>query len=206
MIEEKVNGDIAGVGTLCYEGHDNLYLNITNRCSASCIFCIRDISDGIYGYDLRLKKEPSIDEILDKLGSLDLEKYREVVFTGFGEPAIRLDVVLEVTSWLKERGMKVRIDTNGHAQLLHPERDVISELKEAGLDEVSVSLNAETKERYDELCKPAFENAYEAMLEFTKEAVNAGIEARMTVVGFNDVDIPKCEKIAHDIGAAFHVR
>ncbi|MDA0525620.1 TatD family nuclease-associated radical SAM protein [Methanococcoides alaskense] len=206
MIEEEVNGDIAGVGTLYYEGHDNLYLNITNRCSANCIFCIRDISDGIYGYDLRLKKEPSIDEILDKLGSLDLNKYREVVFTGFGEPTIRFDVVLEVTNWLKERGMKVRLDTNGHAQLLHPERNVISELKEAGLDEVSVSLNAESKEIYDKLCQPALKNAYEAMLEFTKEAVKAGIESRMTVVGFNDVDILKCEKIAHDMGAAFHVR
>ncbi|NPE27941.1 radical SAM protein [Methanococcoides sp. SA1] len=206
MSGEKINGDIAGVGTLCYEGHDNLYLNITNRCSANCVFCIRDVSDGIYGSNLRLKKEPSLDEILDKLGSLDLEIYREVVFTGFGEPTIRLDIVLGVTRWLKEHGMKVRIDTNGHAQLLYPERDVISELKAAGLDEVSVSLNAESKERYDELCQPNLENAYEAMLEFTKEAVNAGIESRMTVVGFNDVDILKCEKIAHEIGAAFHVR
>ncbi|SES93263.1 radical SAM protein, TatD family-associated [Methanococcoides vulcani] len=206
MTEDEFDGNIENVGTLCYEGHDNLYLNITNRCSASCVFCIRDVSDGVYGYDLRLKKEPSVGDILDKLGSIDLGKYREVVFTGFGEATLRFDVLLEVTRWLKGRGAKVRLDTNGHAQLLYPERNVVAELKEAGLDEVSVSLNAESESKYNEICRPAFEGSYNAMLDFTRDAIAAGIQTRMTVVGFNDIDVKKCEKIALDIGAVFHVR
>ncbi|NYT19577.1 MAG: radical SAM protein [Methanosarcinales archaeon] len=206
MTEDEFDGNLANVGTICYEAHGNLYLNITNRCSASCVFCIRDGSDGVYGYDLRLKKEPSVGDILEKLESMDLDKYREVVFTGFGEATLRLDVVLEVTRWLKGRGVKVRIDTNGHAQLLYPERNVVAELKEAGVDEVSVSLNAESKSKYDEICRPAYEGSYDAMLNFTRDAIAAGIQTRMTVVGFNDIDIEKCEKIAKDIGAAFHVR
>ncbi|KGK98873.1 metallo cofactor biosynthesis protein [Methanococcoides methylutens] len=206
MTEDEFDGSLANVGTICYEAHGNLYLNITNRCSASCVFCIRDGSDGVYGYDLRLKKEPSVEDILGKLGSIDLSKYREVVFTGFGEATLRFDVLLEVTHWLKGRGVKIRLDTNGHAQLLYPERNVVAELKEAGLDEVSVSLNAESESKYNELCRPAFEGSYNAMLDFTRDAIAAGILTRMTVVGFNDIDIEKCEKVALDIGAAFHVR
>ncbi|WP_135612478.1 TatD family nuclease-associated radical SAM protein [Methanococcoides sp. AM1] len=206
MTENEFDGNLENVGTLCYEGHDNLYLNITNRCSASCVFCIRDVSDGVYGYDLRLKKEPSVEEILEKLESLDLGKYREVVFTGFGEATLRFDVLLEVTHWLKERGVKVRLDTNGHAQLIYPERNVVAELKEAGLDEVSVSLNAESESKYNEICRPAFEGSYNAMLDFARDSIAAGIHTRMTVVGFNDIDIKKCEKIALDIGAVFRVR
>lgn len=82
----------------------------------------------------------------------------------------------------------------------------MAELKEAGLDEVSVSLNAESESKYNEICRPAFEGSYDAMLDFTRNAIEAGIQTRMTVVGFNEIDIKKCEDIAHEIGADFHVR
>ena len=189
-----------------YEAYGNLYLNITNRCSANCVFCIRDFSDGVYGYNLRLSHEPTVDVIISELETLDLSKYKEVVFTGFGEPTIRLDEMLEVTRYLNERNIVVRLDTNGHAELIHPDRNVISELKEAGLSTVSVSLNAESEELYNELCRPIYDNSYQAMLDFTKEARDAGIQTRMTVVGVPEIDIEKCERIAHDIGADFHVR
>ena len=189
-----------------YEAYGNLYLNITNRCSANCVFCIRDFSDGVYGYNLRLSHEPTVDEIISELKTLDLSKYKEVVFTGFGEPTIRLDEMLEVTRYLNERNIVVRLDTNGHAELIHPDRNVISELKEAGLSAVSVSLNAESEELYNELCRPIYDNSYQAMLDFTKAALDVGIHTRMTVVGVPEIDIEKCERIAHEIGADFHVR
>ena len=192
--------------TIYYEAHGNLYLNITNQCSASCVFCIRDFSDGVYGYNLRLSHEPTVDEIISELETLDLSKYKEVVFTGFGEPTIRLDEMLEVTRWLTERNVTVRLDTNGHAGLIHPDRNVVSELKEAGLSAVSVSLNAESEELYNELCRPMYDNSYQAMLDFTKEARDTGMQTRMTVVGVPEVDIEKCKHIAHEIGADFHVR
>ena len=192
--------------TIYYEAHGNLYLNITNKCSASCVFCIRDISDGVYGYNLHLSHEPTVDEIISELDPLDLSKYREVVFTGFGEPTIRLDELLGVIRYLSERNIVVRLDTNGHAGLIHPDRNIISELKEAGLSAVSVSLNAESEELYNELCRPIYDNSYQAMLDFTKEARDAGIHTRMTVVCVPQIDIGKCERIAQDMGADFHVR
>ena len=192
--------------TIYYEAYGNLYLNITNKCSASCVFCVRDFSDGVYGYNLRLSHEPTVEEIISELETLDLSKYKEVVFTGFGEPTIRLDELLKVTRYLNERNIVVRLDTNGHAGLIHPDRNVISELKEAGLSAVSVSLNAESEELYNELCRPIYDNSYQAMLDFTREALDAGIHTRMTVVDMPEIDIEKCERIAHDIGADFHVR
>ncbi|WP_319507896.1 TatD family nuclease-associated radical SAM protein [uncultured Methanolobus sp.] len=192
--------------TICYEAYGNLYLNITNQCSASCIFCIRDICDGVYGYNLRLSREPSEEEIIKELESHDLTKYHEIVFTGFGEPTCRFDTVLHITSWLHKKGSHVRLDTNGHAALMNPGRDVVTELKEAGLDAVSVSLNAESEEKYNQLCKPAFEGSYQALLDFTKKAVDAGIKTRMTVVSQQDIDTNECEIIATELGASFRIR
>ena len=63
--------------TIAYEAFGNLYLNITNQCSAGCIFCIRHFSDGVYGYNLRLSREPSEEEITRELESLNLTSYKE---------------------------------------------------------------------------------------------------------------------------------
>ena len=192
--------------TICYEAYSNLYLNITNQCSANCVFCIRETGDGVYGYNLRLSREPSEDEIIKELESLDLTKYKEIVFTGFGEPTCRFDTVIHITSWLHKKGKHVRLDTNGHTALMYPGRDIVTELKEAGLDSVSVSLNAESEEKYNHLCKPAFKGSYQAVLDFTKKAIDAGIKARMTVVSQQGVDVNECERIATDMGASFRVR
>ena len=194
------------MNTIYYEAHNNLYLNLTNRCSADCVFCIRNFADGVYGYDLRLSKEPSIEELLEALEGLDLSNYREIVFTGLGEPTLRFDVVLAVTRWLKSRGIRVRLDTNGHAALINPELDVVSELKKAGLDSVSVSLNAESEDKYNKLCRPIHKNAYRSVLDFVKGAREAGISTRVTVVKIPEIDVEKCRKLSEELGSEFHIR
>src|SRR5665648_557246 len=95
--------------SILYEGHGNLYLNITNRCTMDCTFCIRNFTDGVYGYNLKLEHEPSVDEVIDALSGCRLEKYSEFVFTGFGEPLIRFDDVISIIRWLKENGCRVRV-------------------------------------------------------------------------------------------------
>lgn len=206
MLKENDNNIPMFEGTISYEAFGNLYLNITNQCSASCTFCIREGCDGVYGYNLRLSREPTEQEIISDLEKHDLDNFKEVVFTGFGEPTCRFDTVLHITKWLSKKGIHVRLDTNGHAALMNPGRNVIAELKAAGLDSVSVSLNAESEEKYNKLCKPEYEGAYHAVLDFAKDAVKAGIKTRMTVVGQDGIDIDKCEKIATDIGTTFRVR
>ncbi len=202
----NVNNNPEHRDTISYEAFGSLYLNITNQCSARCVFCIRNISDGVYGYNLRLSKEPSEQEIINDLESYELNNYNEIVFTGFGEPTCRFDTVIHITKWLHERGIPARLDTNGHAALINPGRDVAAELKAAGLNAVSVSLNAESEEKYNRLCRPVFEGSYQALLDFTKKAVKYGIRTRMTVVRNQSIDIKECEKIATALGASFSIR
>ncbi|VVB86867.1 7-carboxy-7-deazaguanine synthase [uncultured archaeon] len=192
--------------TILYEAHGNLYLNITNRCTAECVFCIKRYSDGVYGYNLRLSREPALSEIIRELSNTDLQKYSEVVFTGLGEPLVRLDEVLEITRWLSARGMPVRLDTIGHAKLLYPERKVAQELAEAGMKIVSISLNAPDEKTYNELCIPKLKNAYVKMLEFAREVTKTRMELRFTVVNLPAVDIDRCGEIAKEYRADFKVR
>jgi len=192
--------------TIIYEAHGNLYLNITNRCTADCVFCIKRYSDGVYGYNLRLSKEPTLPEIIKELSDQELSKYKEVVFTGLGEPLVRLDNVLEITKWLTTRGIPVRLDTIGHAKLLYPDRNVAEELAESGMKVVSISLNAQDAETYNQLCDPKYIRAYENMLEFAKDVSKSGMELRFTVVNLPVVDVEKCREIAKEYCAEFKVR
>jgi len=199
-------GEMNKKDTIVYEAHGNLYLNITNRCTADCVFCIKRYSDGVYGYNLRLSKEPKLAEIIKELSELDLSKYKEVVFTGFGEPLVRLDDVLEITKWLAARGMPVRLDTIGHAKLMYPDRDVAQELADAGMETVSISLNAQNAETYNQLCDPKYLKAYEKMLEFAKDVSKAGMRLRFTVVNLPVVDVDRCKEIAREYCADLKVR
>lgn len=192
--------------TIIYEAHGNLYLNITNRCTSECIFCIKRYSDGVYGYNLRLSKEPTLSEIIKELSDIDLSKYKEVVFTGFGEPLVRLDDVLKITKWLTTRGIPVRLDTIGHAKLLYPDRNVAQELSESGVKVVSISLNAQDAETYNQLCDPKYIKAYQKMLDFARDVSNSGLQLRFTVVNLPVVDVEKCKKIAKEYCADLKVR
>ena len=146
--------------SIVYWLSDKLYLNITNRCSNKCYFCFKKYKKGIRDFNLRLEKNPTLKEILSELKIINKKPWSEIVFCGFGEPLERLDLVLEVTRWIKKiSSINVRVDTNGHGYLLNKGRNVIKELKKAGIDKLSISLNGHNKEIYNQVCKPIFENA-----------------------------------------------
>ena len=187
---------------------NSLYLNVTNRCPNSCYFCFRRYKKGIREFNLKLEKEPTTEEVIEELQKVISRKnWSEVVFCGFGEPLERLNLVLEVTRWIKKQAWKtVRVDTNGQGYMLNKGRDVARELKEAGVDKVSVSLNTHNKETYNEVCKPAFEDAYENVLEFIKKAKEAGLETEATAVTIPEVEITKVKELAEKMGVKFLVR
>lgn len=195
-------------GQLVYRGpNDAIYLNLTNRCSAGCEFCIREWSCSVYGAHLTLDIEP---EIEDLTAAIELEYLSgpapEVVFCGLGEPTMRLDLVLGVIEWLRLRRIRSRLNTNGHASLVNPGVDVPVALAAAGLTAVSVSLNAADPATYDRLCRPTFSKAYRAVIKFAEECIQHGIETTVTAVDHPDVDLVGCEALAHRIGATFRVR
>ncbi len=196
-------GTIPERGQITYPIRNSLYLNITNRCSAACTFCVRYHTDFVKGHNLRLGTEPSAEELIAEID--DPRRYAEIVFCGYGEPLLRLDVVKAVAAEVKRRGGRVRIDTNGHANLIH-KRNVLPEL--AGLvDAASISLNAQSAELYNRISQPKFGiDTYEAVKEFIREAAKYIPDVTATVVSLPEVDIEACRRIASELGAAFRVR
>ena len=188
---------------------NKLYLNITNLCSNCCFFCIKRYKQGVGGFNLKLAEEPSIEQItVDLAEVLNMRAWDEVIFCGFGEPTERLDVLLSVTRWIKQhygRPLKVRLNTNGHGYALNPHRDVAGELKAAGVDKISVSLNAGDGETYLDICKPTFPCAYEAVLDFLQKAKSI-LEVEVTAVRMPEVDLAKVQAVADGLGVKFRVR
>ncbi len=195
-------GEYRDKGEIAYKIRENLYLNLTNRCSNVCGFCARFHTDYVKGHNLKLRREPELDELKNAIG--DPKGYREVVFCGYGEPLLRLDLVKALARWIKERGGRVRINTNGHGNLIH-RRNILPELRGI-VDALSISLNAHDAETYERICKPVYKNAWEGVKEFIRESVKYIPEVTVTVVDLPGVDIGKCRQIAEDSGARFRVR
>lgn len=195
--------------TITYELGNSLYVNITNRCSNDCTFCVRNEHDGVNGKDnLWLKREPTVEEIKEDFEKRDLSKYDGVVFCGYGEPMMRCDVIIEVSKWLKEKmpDIKIRINTNGQANLICKE-DITPKL-EGFIDCISISLNEENAEKYQKLCKSVFgEKAFDAILEFATLAKKYVPEVVFSVVDIlPEESINNCRKIAEDCGVTLRVR
>lgn len=196
--------------TITYCIGESLYINVTNRCTNACSFCIRASRDAVGDGDSLWfdGPEPSKEEIWADIVRRRPKNYKEIVFCGFGEPLTRFDDVIWICRKLKEAGSPpVRVNTNGHAALITG-RDAAAELK--GLvDAVSISLNAKDAAQYAELCRPVFgEAAYGAVLDFAQRCVEVGIPSvTLTVLDFLPAgDIEACRKMAEKIGARFRVR
>jgi TatD family-associated radical SAM protein len=192
------------VGAISYVIGDRLYLNITDRCTLECAFCPKTLGSlQVHEYDLTLDHRPATEEIIASIG--DPSEYAEVVFCGYGEPTLRLKVLLEVAHWIKARGGKVRINTDGLANLVH-KRNVLPELATC-VDSLSVSLNAQNEEVYNRHCIPALPGSYPALLEFLGQAPKYISEVSATAIeGLEGVDIAACERIAKELGVEFRKR
>ena len=203
--------------TLVYLLDGKIYINLTNRCTNDCIFCLRKDKSDVKGQELWLDNENStatdvieqFEAIIKKHFTLHSLPFTEVIFCGYGEPMMKLDILKEVAKYIKDKypDTKIRVNTNGHANFVY-KRNVVPELK--GLvDEFSVSLNGSTKEEYDELSQPKFDEAYDEMKKFIKACSNEGISVVASIVeGYKGrhLDLEKCEQIAKDLGAKFRVR
>lgn len=187
--------------TLAYALHGNLYLNITWHCTLRCGFCPKFNGDWeVQGYDLRLRREPAREEILNAIG--DPSPYREVVFCGLGEPTTRLDLLLDVAGWLRQRGARTRVNTDGLASLREG-CDVTPRL--AGhIDALSISLNAHNEALYRRHCRPRIEGAWPALLDFARCARRHVPDVRLSAIdGLAGVDIRACRAIAAALGVGF---
>jgi TatD DNase family protein len=188
---------------VAYVIRNSLYLNITNRCSNRCTFCIRQTSAYVKGHRLWLESEPTVGEIRSAMG--DVSPYDEVVFCGYGEPTERLDVLKEIAGWAKRSGKKVRVVTNGEGDLING-RPIAAEL-EGLVDRLSVSLNTADAGQHVTLCGSVFgPEAYAAILKFIEGAKAHVPEIEITAVGAPGVDMEAVEDLAKKMGVRFRAR
>lgn len=202
-----------------YRDPHRLYLNVTNRCTNRCTFCVRSrtarLGDGmLLGGD-----EPELDELLEAVEAKGGPgRFGEIVWCGYGEPTIRLDLIFAASPVFRAAGAKVRLNTNGHACLIHG-RDVLPELGEV-IDRVNVSLNAPSADRYIELCRPEQESVparpspspvdfWETMLDFLARAPAHIGEVQASVVEYTleEGEIERCQDLVDKIeGASLRIR
>jgi TatD DNase family protein len=193
-----------------YGNYSRLYLNATNRCTNQCSFCIRNYGEGMGGSILFGGREPDFQDLRASVLSLrQLSDISEFVWCGFGEPTFRLDLILEAASWLRSEGANIRLNTNGHANIING-CDVLPELSKA-IDSVSVSLNAPSALKYRELCQPASnpEFYWESMIDFLTRAPAYIKNVQASVVGLalTEAEIAQCRALVLSLGIKhFRVR
>ncbi|MVX61617.1 radical SAM protein [Enterorhabdus mucosicola] len=195
--------------TMLYEVYDGLYVNLTNRCSCRCTFCLRSQGEGVCGSDsLWLEREPTFEEVRDEFAKFDMSRYDEVVFCGFGEPTEAWEVLKQVAAYVKETyGLPVRVNTNGQGSLING-RDIAPEF--AGLvDAVSISLNTPNPVRYAELTRSRFgTEAFPAMLDFAREVRRYVPDVTMTTVEttLTPEEEAACRAICDELGVTYRIR
>ena len=196
--------------TVTYRVEEGLYVNMTNRCTNSCDFCIRNNGDGAYGSEsLWLTREPSVEQTVAEILAKLPEGYRELVFCGYGEPSVRLPDCRAVALAVKEKypDLPVRINTNGHSDLIFGENT--AHLYSGAFDTVSISLNAPTAEEYDAMCHPVYgKAAFSAILKFAMNVKNCVHSVVLSVVRetVSPEELSACEKIAAECGVSLKVR
>jgi len=188
-----------------------MYINLTNRCSNDCDFCIRNFKNGL-GNDggLWLEYEPTADETIEQLQKkMDIYKnVKEIVFCGYGEPTYRLKEILSIAKFVKDKykGKRVRLNTNGLGNIINKKK-IARDLSQV-LDSVSISLNAPTKHKYDKICKPIFGlESFDYILSFIKDCVAINLDTTLSVVDTLDSNkIEQSRQLTQNLGAKFRIR
>ena len=204
--------------TLVYTLEDKIYINLTNSCTNKCVFCLRQDKSDVCGQEMWLDSEIfGADSVIEQLenkikAQLDAGKkhsLNEIIFCGYGEPLLKLELLKEVAQYIRNNypKTKIRVNSNGHANKIY-KRNVAEELKDL-IDDISISLNASNSQEYDELSQPNFEGAFDAVKDFIKSCADAGISTTASVVENykgRHLNLVECEKIATSLGAKFRVR
>ncbi|MGN0942018.1 MAG: TatD family nuclease-associated radical SAM protein [Selenomonadaceae bacterium] len=190
-----------------------IYVNLTNRCTCACTFCLRTMKKMAESHTLWLKKEPTVEEVeagLDEAFKKHGALISEVVFCGFGEPTMRLHDLVTLLGYVKNHypSAATRVNTNGLSDL-NFKRDTAPDFGGGILDTISISLNASNAERYLELTRSEFGMpSYDAMLDFAVNVKQYVPNVVLTVVDHveDSEEIKKCQKICDERGLKLRVR
>ena len=194
--------------TYVYTLDGNLYINLTNKCSNACDFCVRNERSSYYGNYLWLKNgDPTVEKVIAAANGFgDLSRFNEVVFCGFGEPTYKVAEMVALCDFFHEKGLKTRLNTNGQGNLIN-KRDIVPDLKDK-IDFVNISLNASCYEKYQPICRSQFKEAgFEGMIEFAKLCRRNGVNCRFSIVDcIGEEEVAACKCLADSVKIPLYVR
>lgn len=186
----------------------NIYVNLTNRCPCSCTFCLRQTKEMSESNSLWLKQEPTIKEVISEFEKIDLPKYNEVIFCGFGEPTERIDDLLEVCKYIKNKNAStpIRINTNGLGDLVNKKQ--IAPLLKGLIDTISISLNSSNAEEFYKITRSKFGiKSYDEMKKFALSCKDYVPNVVFTVVDcIGTEEINACQRVCDDLGIKLRIR
>ena len=205
VLEKNGYQDIKNVSCL---KNQSVYINLTNRCCCNCTFCLRQTKQMLQENSLWIKHEPTYQEVIEELKKYPISDFKEIVFCGFGEPLTRVEEVVKIAKYIKNRDKQcqIRVNTNGLSSVTH-QRDIGKDLK--GLvDSISISLNAPTKEEYYALTNSKYGiDSFEYMILFAKSCLQNIPTVVFTVVDIiGDTKIKQCQKLCDLLGIRLRVR
>lgn len=193
---------------ILYIYNDKVYANLTNKCPCRCTFCIRQNGDSVGNAEtLWHKKDPDFSEIKKAVDDFDFTGFNELVFCGYGEPTNALENLIETAKYVREKhpDIKLRLNTNGLSDLIN--KKPTAELLAKYIDYVSISLNTCSSEKYNEVCRPIYDNAYQAMLDFAEDSKKYFAHTQFSIVDtIPKEDIEKCQEIADNMGIHLRIR
>ncbi len=194
--------------TYAYVLDGNLYINLTNKCSNGCDFCVRNERASYYGNYLWLRHgDPTPEKVIAAVNGMgDLSRFKEVVFCGFGEPTYRVEEMTALCDYFHSKGLATRLNTNGQGNLIN-KRDIVPELKNK-IDLVNVSLNASCAEKYQKICRSQFgESGFDAMIEFAKLCKRNGVNCRFSIVDcIGEEEVEACKRLAESARVPLYIR
>ena len=194
--------------TYVYTLDGNLYINLTNKCSNACDFCVRNERASYYGNYLWLKNgDPTVEKVIAQANGFgDLTRFKEVVFCGFGEPTYKVAEMLALCDFFHDKGLKIRLNTNGQGNLIN-KRDIVPDLK-GKIDFVNISLNASCYEKYQPICRSQYKEAgFESMIEFARLCRRNGVDCRFSIVDcIGEDEVAACKYLAESLKIPLYVR
>lgn len=194
--------------TYVYTLDGNLYINLTNKCSNACDFCVRNERSSYYGNYLWLRNgDPTVDKVIAQANGFgDLSRFKEVVFCGFGEPTYKVAEMVALCDFFHEKGLKTRLNTNGQGNLIN-KRDIVPDLKDK-IDFVNISLNASCYEKYQPICRSQFKEAgFAGIIEFAKICRLNGVNCRFSIVDcIGEEEVAACKCLADSVKIPLYVR
>ena len=206
--QQQKNKDENRPDTYVYVLDGNLYINLTNKCSNGCDFCVRNERSSYYGNYLWLRHgDPTVEKVIRALNGFgDLSRFKEAVFCGFGEPTYKVAEMVALCDFFHSKGLKTRLNTNGQGNLIN-KRDIVPDLV-GKLDLVNISLNASDKEKYQKICRSQFgEAGFEALTEFARACKREGVNCRFSIVDcIGEEEVELCKRLAESLKVPLYIR